>query len=428
METADALLVPWSGRAIMLLDLDAFFASVEQLDHPEWRGKPVIVGGDADRHGVVATCSYEARTYGVRSAMPAFTARKLCPDAIWVAGRHDRYRELSRQVMGLIGDETPYVEQVSIDEAFADITPSRVNTEHPAVVARRIQRRVREEVGITCSIGLGSTKSVAKVASDMDKPHGLTVVLPGSEAQFMGPLPIKVLSGVGKAAHQRLTAAGVRTLADLACADERLMASVFGSRAEMMRARAMGADGSAIATEREVKSVSHETTFADVLDARDDIMAALSTLLGKVARRLRKKGLRAHTLAVKVRMEDRSVRSAQMTVTPSSDDELALAAHLGPLLDKVWRPHERVRLLGVRASGLEQEPERNVQEALFDLPEDGASEAAAPLIDDPDKRRGLITATDALKDRFGEEAVFFGAALRNKGNTTGSVTQHPADG
>lgn len=421
---AEGALRPWDGRAILLLDLDAFFASVEQLDHPEWRGKPVIVGGDADRHGVVSTCSYEAREFGVRSAMPASTARRLCPDAIWAAGRHDRYRELSRQVMDIIRDETPYVEQVSIDEAFADITQSRVNTEHPVSVAKRIQERVRDEVGVTCSIGLGISKSVAKIASDMDKPLGLTVVYPGSERQFLGPLPIKVLSGVGKAAQEKLTRAGVRTLGQLAEADDAVLHPLFGVRAQMMRERAAGCDSSAITMERDVRSVSHETTFADVLSKREDMLATLVTLLGKVTRRLRQKGLAARTLAIKVRMDDRSLRNAQVSLPEPSDDEIQLATHLGPLLDRVWRPGDRVRLLGVRASGFEGEEQR--QEALFQMPADD-DEAPAPLIEDAGKRRGLIQATDALKDRFGEDAVFFGSALRNRGNTTGSITQHPAE-
>ena len=169
--------MPWNARAILLVDLDAFFASVEQLDHPGWRRKPVIVGGSADKRGVVSTASYEARKYGVHSAMASSTARRLCPDAIWTSGHFSRYREMSRAVMGILFEETPHVLQVSIDEAFCDVTPTRANGEHPVTVARRIQRRV-DGLGVSCSIGVGTTKSIAKIASDMDKPHGLTVVFP----------------------------------------------------------------------------------------------------------------------------------------------------------------------------------------------------------------------------------------------------------
>ena len=170
------------------MDLDAFFASVEQLDHPAWRGKPVIVGGDADAHGVVSTCSYEARAFGVRSAMASSLARELCPDAIWTHGNFHRYRKVSAAIMAILRDETPHVQQVSIDEAFMDVTPTAVNTEHPVLVAQRIQERVAA-LGVTCSIGVGTSKSVAKIASDRDKPRGLTVVFPAPRRRFWRSSP-----------------------------------------------------------------------------------------------------------------------------------------------------------------------------------------------------------------------------------------------
>ena len=180
-------LQPWTGPAILLVDLDAFFASVEQLDHPAWRGKPVIVGGDADKHGVVSTASYEARAYGVHSAMAASAARELCPQAIWTHGHFDRYKEMSARVMAILHDESPHVQQVSIDEAFVDVSPTEVNSEHPAAIADRIQKRVAH-LGVTCSIGVGTSKTVAKIASDLDKPRGLTVIYPGSELDLLFPL------------------------------------------------------------------------------------------------------------------------------------------------------------------------------------------------------------------------------------------------
>lgn len=169
----------WDGPAIGLLDLDAFFASVEQLDHPEWRGRPLIVGGSPDRRGVVSTASYEARRYGVHSAMPSATAARLCPDAIWTQGNFPRYREVSAQVMDVLLQETPLVEQVSIDEAFFDVTPGRYSKESPVAICRRVIERV-SELGVTCSIGIGVNKTVAKIASEREKPRGLTVVMPGT--------------------------------------------------------------------------------------------------------------------------------------------------------------------------------------------------------------------------------------------------------
>ncbi|MCI8469644.1 MAG: DNA polymerase IV [Eggerthellaceae bacterium] len=421
----DPLLPPWEGPAILLVDLDAFFASVEQLDHPGWRGRPVIVGGDADKHGVVSTCSYEARAFGVRSAMPASMARRLCPDAIWTHGHHDRYRQMSAAIMAILRDETPHVQQVSIDEAFVDVSPTQVNTEHPVAVARRIQARV-EELGVTCSIGVGTTKSVAKIASDLDKPRGLTVVYPGGEAAFLAPLPVRSMSGVGPAAERALTERGVRTLGDMARADESLMRRVFGKNADMMRARASGGDASPVTTDDEVKSVSNEMTFARDLTERADIEAALATMGAKVGRRLRRKGLAGRTLSVRIRYDDRSTHSVQRQLPHPTDDELAYTPVLYEMLDEVWRPGIKVRLLGVGMAGFR--PADVVQEALFGAEDLGEAPAEdRPALRDEGRRRGLLAATDALKDRFGEGAVRFGRELRNEANTTGSSTKNPED-
>ena len=421
-------LEPWgSAPAILLVDLDAFFASVEQLDHPAWRGKPVIVGGDADKRGVVSTCSYEARAFGVRSAMPASTAARLCPDAIWTNGSFHRYREVSRAIMSIIGDETPHVQQVSIDEAFADVTPNELNTEHPVRIAARIQRRV-SELGVTCSIGVGTTKSIAKVASDMDKPRGLTVVYPGGEAAFLAPLPVRAMSGVGPAAEKALKGAGIQTLGQMAEASDGLLRSVFGKNADMMRARACGGDVSEVQPDDAVKSVSHEVSFAEDLVEQRDVDAALATLADQVGRRLRMKGLKGRTLSCKVRYDDRSVRSAQMQLPEPSDDELYLTPFLHQLVEGLWRPGIKVRLLGVAVSGFAHAASP-AQDALFALDDNlpAGISGTSPRIADERKRQGLLAATDACKDRFGEDAVRFGHELRNESNTTGSSTKIPAD-
>lgn len=419
----------WEGPAILLVDLDAFFASVEQLDHPAWRGRPVIVGGDADKRGVVSTCSYEARAFGVRSAMPAALARQLCPEAVWTHGHYDRYRELSNAVMGILRDETPHVQQVSIDEAFADVSPTRANREHPVLVARRIQERV-ESLGVTCSIGLGVSKAVAKTASDMDKPRGLTVVYPGGEAAFLAPLPVRTMSGIGPAAEKILVSHGIRTLGDLARADEGLLKKAFGKNASMMRDRAMGRDASPVAPDDEVKSVSNEVTFSTDLEKREDIEAALGTIAAKVGRRLRRKGLAGRTVSLRVRYDDRSTRSVQRRLAFQCDDEHLLLPELCDMLDDLWRPGMKVRLLGVGVSGFSEE--ESCQEALFDSASfsergDCGRRPRARALADDGRRRSLICATDALKDKFGEESVRFGRELRNEGNTTGSTPKNPAD-
>ncbi len=415
----------WNDRAILLVDLDAFFASVEQLDHPAWRGKPVIVGGDADKHGVVSTCSYEARKFGVRSAMPASTARQLCPDAIWTSGHFDRYREVSNAVMGILHDETPRVQQVSIDEAFMDVTPTPHAPEHPIAIAQRIQRRVAE-LGVSCSIGVGTSKSVAKVASDMDKPRGLTVVFPGSERDFLGPLPVRTMSGIGPAAERELKAHGIRTLGDVARADESLLCRVFGKNADMMRARCDGTERSAVEVDDEVKSISNEMTFAVDLRTRPDVEAALDTACAKVCRRARRKCLAGRTVFVKLRFEDRSIHSVQRRLPRPSNDEYVIMPVLHRMLGELWTEGMGVRLAGMGISQFEEETA--VQESLFAL-EDVAptEEDMAPAIADERKREGLMSATDKVRDRFGDGLLQFGRELRSKQNLTGSSSKNVED-
>ncbi len=425
--TSDTFFEPWVGPAILLVDLDAFFASVEQLDHPEWRGKPVIVGGDPDKHGVVSTCSYEARKFGVRSAMPSSRAKQLCPDAIWTCGNFHRYKEVSQAIMRIIEDETPHVQQVSIDEAFADITPTRSNLEHPVAVAMRIQERV-SALGVSCSIGLGVSKSVAKIASDMDKPKGLTIVYPGRESAFLSQLPIRCLSGIGAVAEEQLLKKKVFTLGDLAKADQSILDKIFGKNADMMRQRAQGKDVSEVIVDHSVKSVSHEMTFAEDLVDRDDIEAALVTLLTKLGRRLRAKSLKGKTLHLKVRFDDRTVHTAQASLPCESDDDIEMLPYAKDLLERIWRPGIRIRLIGVGISKFDDVAEN--QTLLFDV--DSVCKSPAdmthkPLIEDKVKRKQLLDAADGLKDRFGEDAVLMGSEFKTKGRGTGSSSKNPAD-
>ena len=415
----------WEGPAILLVDLDAFFASVEQLDHPEWRNKPVIVGGDPDRRGVVSTCSYEARRFGVHSAMPSSMARRLCPEAIWTQGNFGRYREISDKVMAILHDETPHVQQVSIDEAFLDVSPTSVNREHPVAIARRIQAHV-EELGITCSVGVGSSKTIAKIASDMDKPRGLTVVYPGCEREFLSPLPVRKLSGIGKAAEAKLHAQGITTLGQLAEADRSLLRRLFGKNGVTMHLRAQGGDDAPVEQNDEVKSVSNEVTFAEDLTERDDVYAALASIAGRVGRRLRRKGLAGRTLSLRVRFADRSVRSVQRQLERPSDDETELIPLLQRMIEELWCPGIALRLIGVGMSGFENDGMQ--QERLFDLAKlSDAEEDVQPIIKDDIRRRGLIETIDAVKDRFGESAVQFGRELRSSENITGSSSKNPAD-
>jgi len=395
--------IPWEGPAIGLLDLDAFFASVEQLDHPAWRGRPVIVGGSAERRGVVSTASYEARAYGVHSAMPSAQARKLCPDAIWVQGDHARYREMSDRVMAVILDETPLVEQVSIDEAFFDVSPGQWSRESPISICRRIQSRVAD-LGVTCSIGLSTSKTISKIASDMDKPNGLTVIMPGGEQDFLSPLPVRSMSGIGPALQARLAERGVHTLGQLARQDPTRMEREFGIAGPSLVRRAAGLEHapvrSAYAPE-EVKSVSNERTFAEDLTDRDEVEQAIRHISDLVARRLRRKALKGCVVHLKLKYDYRSGHTAQGQLPEPSDDPRQISRLALGLLDGVWHEGQPVRLLGVGVSGFSDHGPSQL--GLFDEPT-GQDEAL----------RRLDETTDALRERFGSQAISYGRDLRFK--------------
>lgn len=403
-EPPEELFEQWTGPAIGLLDLDAFFASVEMLDHPEWRGKPVIVGGDPEHRGVVSTASYEARKYGVHSAMSSAQALRLCPDAIWTHGNFPRYREMSASVMACLERESPFVEQVSIDEAFFDITPGRFGEENPVEVVRRVSRSVAE-LGVTCSIGLGSSKSVAKIASEQNKPRGTTVVLPGCERAFLAPLPVRAMSGIGGAAEARLAQAGIRTLGQLAEAEPEILEAVFGAAGESMRARALGcpdSDVRARADAAPVKSVSNERTFPHDLTDRADVDAALALLGENVGRRLRKKGLAGATVTVKLKFSYGSGRTIQRKLAHPTDDENIFVAEGARLIDSIWADGMHVRLLGIGMSDFDRAG--GVQADLFrDIDERGAEVS---------ERRKLSVAVDKIREKYGDSSLAFGRAAR----------------
>ena len=401
----------WQGKAILLVDLDAFFASVEQLDHPEWRGKPVIVGGSSAARGVVSTCSYEARKYGVRSAMASSVAERLCPDAIWVIPDHHRYKEVSDRVMSFLHDETPYVQQVSIDEAFLDVTPSRINTESPVSVAQRIQQRVAQ-LGVSCSIGVATTKTVAKIASEQGKPKGLTVVYPGTEEQFLRNLPVKEMSGIGAASADALHKFGVRTLGDLAQADDAILTRVFGKNAQLFRLRAKGQEQASVSVDRVVKSLSHELSFPVDVSERKELLDTLFGLSEKVGRRLRKKGQVGNTVTVKVRFANRQLRSAQEKMELPTNNELVFYPLAERLLDSLWNEGTPVRLIGVGLSGLQYLSKGEEVPYVADKPqmalfEEEHQENDALTEQKRRKLQSLVDMTDKVKNRFGEEALSF---------------------
>lgn len=391
---------PWSGRAILHMDMDAFFASVEQLDHPEWRGRPVIVGGDPSGRGVVSTASYEARAYGIHSAMPAGQAARRCPDAVWAPPRFRRYSELSRAVRDILETFTPHIEPTSIDEAYLDVSPGRTGR-HPVAIAEEIRRAV-DGLGLSCSLGVASGKTLAKIASDRDKPHGITVVWPGTEAAFLAPLPVGVLPGIGAHTAQRLLGAGIRTLGDLARLDIGTAETLAGSWGSELLDRARGIDERPVALSRDVKSVSNERTFAHDLHERIDAERELGALVEKVASRLRADALVARTFTVKLRFADFTTRTVRRTLEVPTDLEDEMLPVALSLLGRAWSPGAGLRLLGFGASGFDEPAQ---QLGLLDTVEDDAPETRQ-------QRRALAAEIDAIRERFGDDALRRGSDLK----------------
>ena len=374
-------------RTILHVDLDAFFAAVEQRDRPELRGKPVIVGGGGPNdRGVVSTASYEARVFGVRSAMPLRTAGRLCPHGVFLPVDGAKYQAVSREVMGVLKRFTPLVEPISIDEAFLDVTGSRELFGDGERIGRRLKAEVQAAVDLTISVGVATTKLVAKIASDLRKPDGLVVVPPGTEAEFLAPLEIGRLWGVGAKSAAVLREYGVRTIGDLAALPEDLLVRRFGKHGASLGERARGLDADPVSGRDPAKSIGHEHTF-DVDTSDPEVIER--TLLGMsegVAGRLRDSGVRASTITVKIRDTTFRTITRQRTLPEATD----LTEPIFRTAIELARPEvrgTRIRLLGVTASGLGERE----QLALFGS-------------EDP-RRRRAVEAADAVRHRFGERAI-----------------------
>ncbi|MGD1995253.1 MAG: DNA polymerase IV [Anaerolineae bacterium] len=340
------------ARTIIHLDLDAFFAAVEVLENPDLRGKPLLVGGRPGERGVVATASYPAREFGVRSAMPMARALKLCPQAIVLPPRHNIYRSHSRRVMEILDQTSALVEQLSIDEAYLDLTDRVTAWEEGGELARQLQGRVSDEVGLSASLGVAANKQVAKVASGHDKPGGLTVVRPGEEAAFLAPLSVRALWGVGPVTERKLGALGVTTIGQLAQLSEEELEEHFGQRGEDLARRAQGIDNRPVITEHQRKSVSRERTFRRDLRQARALRRQLWRLSQGVTERLRRADLAAGTVAIKLRYADFTTLTRQMTLDVPTDDEHMIYQAALVLFDQTWQRGRSVRLLGIAASHL----------------------------------------------------------------------------
>lgn len=392
---------------ILHVDMDAFFASVEQLDHPEWRGYPVIVGAPPDKRGVVSTCSYEARRYGVHSAMPSRTAYRLCPEGIFVPGRYERYAEISQKIMDLLRETTPFVEPASIDEAFLDIANIYGGAADPAATARALKARLKEEIGLTASIGVASNMFLAKLASDLQKPDGLTVVPTGlAEIEsFLAPLPVGKIWGVGPKTAQLLAKYGLRRIGDLQRTSATALVHILGkTAAEQIKALAHGfAERKVQPDERQQKSISHEETFLQ--DCRDyaKVRATLWQLTESVGQQLRQSGLLAGLAFVKLRYQDFRTVSRQMPVKPPSQADRVLL-HCAGALWAQFAKEEAIRLVGfgVRAllSPQEVAAAGPQQLLLFEEPT-----AAVDSSLEQERNASLDQAVDQLRTQLGADAV-----------------------
>ena len=436
-------------RWIMHVDMDAFFASIEQLDHPEYKGHPVIVGGLSSR-GVVATCSYEARKFGVHSAMPISRAKKLCPDGIYVYPRMDRYKEVSHQIFSIMKEFTPYIEPLSIDEAFLEVSGMSTMYSGPKALGRAIKDRVYEQTGLIISAGLAPNKFLAKLASDLDKPDGLVVIPYGREKEILAPLPIKRIWGVGPHTEKRLKAGGFHLMRHIqALPDERSLIPIVGNQARRIWELANGIDERPVETDRKIQSIGAEETYEEDLVDGSAIELEFRYFANRLSKRLRKRNLLGHTVSIKVRYDDFTTVSRQKRLDTPSDHEhvffeTALLLWNKLMQDKTSKqpkgtkkdvealgattkiksrnlsyngsnysqsnysgsnycsskgiafmnPPGPIRLLGLTVSGLDEEVP--MQDSLFESPRN----------ENENKLAGVL---DTLESKFGETAVMSGA-------------------
>ena len=417
----------------MHVDMDAFFASIEQLDHPEYKGHPVIVGGLSSR-GVVATCSYEARKFGVHSAMPISRAKKLCPDGIYVYPRMDRYKEVSHQIFSIMKEFTPHIEPLSIDEAFLEVSGMSTMYSGPKTLGRAIKDRVFEETGLIISAGLAPNKFLAKLASDLDKPDGLVVIPYGREKEILAPLPIKRIWGVGPRTEKILKTGGFHLMRHIqALPDESSLIPLVGNQARRIWELANGIDDRPVETDRKIQSIGAEETYEEDLTDGSAIELEFRYFANRLSKRLRKRNLLGHTVSIKVRYDDFTTISRQKRLDTPSDHEhvffeTALLLWNKLMQDKTSKkpkgkakeleslgattkvqakvfmysseetrwidPPGPIRLLGLTVSGLDEEVP--MQDSLFESPQDETEDKLASVL-------------DSLESKFGETAVMSGA-------------------
>jgi DNA polymerase-4 len=381
-------------RQILHFDLDAFFCAVEELQNPTLKGSAFVVGGSPEGRGVVTSASYPARKFGIKSAMPMARALRLFPDLIVVSSRHSNYSDYSRKVMAFLRSEAPIVEQISIDEAFLDVSDDPRGGER---VASEMQAAIRDRFELPTSWGAASNKLVAKIATEVGKPNGLVVVPHGSEADFLAPLPVAMLWGIGPKSAQRFASLGIQTIGDLATTPSQRITELLGDRGMELAARALGRDDRPVLESHGRKSLSAERTFSKDISSEKELHRTLLQLSERVGGRLRKAGMVGSTVRIKLRWPDFSTISRQARLAQPSDQDMEIYHGALTLFSKCWRRGRSVRLLGV---GLADLGPQLRQLELFDRTWEH------------DQR--LLTAVDSIRDRYGVHALRRAASLRRK--------------
>ncbi|HSY66451.1 MAG TPA: DNA polymerase IV [Terriglobales bacterium] len=390
------------ARTIFHVDMDAFFVSVEELFDPSLKGKAVVVGGQRDERGVVSAASYEARKFGVHSAMPLRTAAKLCAHAIFVNGHPERYRECSEKVYRVLTTFSPLVEMASIDEAYLDMTGTSRLHGPPLGAAHTLHKRIKCDTQLNCSIGIGSSRLIAKVSSAKAKPHGILWVIPGQEAKFLAPLDVRDIPGVGKVTEQNLHALGIRQVGDLARFDDGFLEEHFGKWGLALAGKARGEDAggwfnSEVGDDSDPKSISHEHTYNDDTANPEQIESTLMQLSEMVGRRLREHHLHARTIQLKLRYKDFTTITRAHSLPAATQLDTEIFEQVRALFRKNWRKGAQVRLLGVHASSFENESQ---QENLL---EGGRRQ----------RWQRALSAADRLRDKFGESSVSMASGLKS---------------
>ncbi len=400
--------------AILHVDMDAFFVSVELLERPELKGKPVVVGGGPDQRGVVSSASYEARAFGIHSAMALRTAARLCPHAAFLEPHHELYGEWSDRVAQIFSRYSPVVERASIDEAYLDLAGTERLLGAPLAAAHRMRCEIWEATGLPCSIGLAATRLVAKVASDQAKPRGLLWVPAGCEAAFLAPLSVRKIPGIGEVTEQTLNGLGIRTVADLAEVPREKLQGAFGRWGEGLWRKARGEDTFEFLDDAEAKSISHDHTFAEDTCNRAELEAMLSHLAQKAGKRLRDAAMTARNVTLRLRDTRFETITRAHTLAVPTDLDSQIVSHAQRLLKANWDGKKPLRLIGVALTSLQPASAAPQQLALLDP---GRSE----------KLERLAKTTDKLRERFGFSKVQLGGSLRAQEEVTHSSAE-PKDG